>query len=123
MATAPTSAAIRTYHVGLGRCCLLSLQSSGKSATDVLIGFGSTGFPKLGPKSCMMEISKDSEARTGGKLPAVVATHRHPDHISGFATDKAGPATGDVIKSLNPDLIVQPWTEDPKLGPEATGPS
>jgi hypothetical protein len=89
----------------------------------VLIDFGSTGFPKGVPKSRMMDIAKDIKARTGGKLHAVVATHRHRDHISGFATDKAGQATGDVIKSLEPDLIVQPWTEDPKLGPEATGPS
>src|SRR5262245_56799731 len=71
----------------------------------------------------MMDIAKDIKARTGGKLHAVVATHRHRDHISGFATDKAGKATGDVIKSLEPDLVVQPWTEDPKLVPEATGPS
>src|SRR5262245_36378004 len=123
MATAPTNATIRTYHVGFGDCFLLSFQYSRKSERHVLIDFGSTGFPTGVPKSRMMDIAKDIKARTGGKLHAVVATHRHRDHISGFATDKAGQATGDVIKSLKPDLVVQPWTEDPKLGPEATGPS
>ena len=123
MATVPTSATIRTYHVGFGDCFLLSFQYSRKSERHVLIDFGSTGFPKGVPKSRMMDIAKDIKQRTGGKLHAVVATHRHRDHISGFATDKSGRATGDLIKSLKPDLVVQPWTEDPKLGPDATGPS
>jgi hypothetical protein len=123
MATAPTSATIRTYHVGFGDCFLISFEYRRKSERHVLIDFGSTGVPKGVPKSRMMDIAANIKQRTGGKLHAVVATHRHRDHISGFATGKAGQATGDVIKSLKPDLIVQPWTEDPKLGPEATGPS
>jgi hypothetical protein len=123
MAKAPTSATIRTYHVGFGDCFLVSFEYSRKSERHVLIDFGSTGFPKGVPKSRMMDIAKNIKQRTGGKLHAVVATHRHRDHISGFATEKAGKGTGDVIKSLKPDLIVQPWTEDPKLGPKATGPS
>jgi glyoxylase-like metal-dependent hydrolase (beta-lactamase superfamily II) len=123
MATAPTSATIRTYHVGFGDCFLISFEYRRKSERHVLIDFGSTGVPKGVPKSRMMDIAANIKQRTGGKLHAVVATHRHRDHISGFATGKAGQATGAVIKSLKPDLIVQPWTEDPKLGPEATGPS
>jgi hypothetical protein len=123
MTTAPIGATIRTYHVGFGDCFLISFEYSRKSERHVLIDFGSTGFPKSVPKSRMIDIAKNIKQRTGGKLHAVVATHRHRDHISGFATDKAGQATGDVIKSLKPELIVQPWTEDPKLGPKATGPS
>jgi hypothetical protein len=122
MATAPTSATIRTYHVGFGDCFLISFAYSRKSERHVLIDFGSTGFPKGVPKSRMIDIAENIKQRTGGKLHAVVATHRHRDHISGFATGKTSRATGDVIKSLKPDLIVQPWTEDPKLGPEARGP-
>jgi hypothetical protein len=122
MAKAPTSATIRTYHVGFGDCFLVSFEYSRKSERHVLIDFGSTGFPKGVPKSRMMDIAKDIKQRTGGKLHAVVATHRHRDHISGFATEKAGKGTGDVIRSLKPDLVVQPWTEDPKLRPKATGP-
>ena len=52
----------------------------------------------------------------------MVATHRHKDHISGFETKKGGKGTGDVIRSLRPSLVVQPWTEDPDLDPRATGP-
>src|SRR5262249_32665001 len=43
--------------------------------------------------------------------------------LNGCGVDKDRKGTGDIIKSLNPDLIVQPWTEDPKLAPNATGPS
>jgi len=70
MATAPTSATIRTYHVGFGDCFLLSFQYGRKSERHVLIDFGSTGFPKGVPKSRMMDIAKDIKARTGGKLPS-----------------------------------------------------
>src|SRR2546422_3724993 len=69
-----------------------------------------------------MDIAQDIKKRSKGKLHAVVATHRHRDHISGFATAKGGKGTGDVIRSLKPDLVVQPWTEDPKLDTKATGP-
>jgi hypothetical protein len=123
MAKAPTRAMVRTYHVGFGDCFLISFQYPRKSERHVLIDFGSSGFPKGVPKSRMMDIAEDIKQRTGGKLHAVVATHRHRDHISGFATAKARNGTGDIIKSLNPNLIVQPWTEDPKLAPNATGPS
>lgn len=69
----------------------------------------------------MMEIANDIKERTGGKLDAVVATHRHKDHISGFTT-KNGKGTGDVIRALAPKVVVQPWTEDPDLATNATAP-
>ena len=122
MATAPKSVTICTYHVGFGDCFLVSFSYGPKTERHILVDFGSTGFPKRVPKSRMMDIAKDIKKRTNGKLHAVVATHRHRDHISGFATAK-GKGTGDVIRSLKPALVVQPWTEDPKLSPKATGPA
>jgi hypothetical protein len=122
MANAPKSATIRTYQVGFGDCFLVSFDYGPKSEKHVLVDFGSTGFPKGVPKSRMMDIAQDIKKRTNGKLHAVIATHRHRDHISGFATEKAGKGTGDVIRSLKPDLVVQPWTEDPELDTTAEGP-
>lgn len=122
MAKAPKSVTIRTYHVGFGDCFLLSFDYGSNSERHVLIDYGSTGLPKGTPKSRMMDIAQDIKKRTGGKLHAVVATHRHRDHISGFATAKGGKGTGDVIRSLKPDVVVQPWTEDPDLATTATGP-
>jgi hypothetical protein len=71
----------------------------------------------------MLEVARDIERRcavAGGRLTAVVATHRHKDHISGFATSD-GDGSGDVIRRLDPELVLQPWTEDPNLAPGATG--
>lgn len=122
MVAAPKSVKIRTYHVGFGDCFLLSFAYARGPERHVLIDYGSTGLPPKTPKTRMMDIANDIKKRTGGKLHAVVATHRHKDHISGFETKKGGKGTGDVIRSLKPDVVVQPWTEDPKLGVNATGP-
>ena len=120
MAKAPTRATIRTYHVGFGDCFLISFQYAQKSERHVLIDFGSTGFPKGVPKSRMMEIAEDIKQRTGGKLHAVVATHRHRDHISGFATAKARNGTGDIIKSsrissCNLGPKIRSWRRTPRV--------
>jgi hypothetical protein len=88
----------------------------------VLVDFGSTGLPKDAPKTRMIDIAEDIAKRTGGKLHAVVVTHRHKDHISGFETAKGGKGPGDIIRRLKPDIVVQPWTEDPDLPLMATGP-
>jgi hypothetical protein len=123
MTASPKKVTIRSYHVGFGDCFLLSFQYV-DDERHVLIDFGSTGVPKgtqLGKR--MMDIANDIKLRTKGKLHAVVATHRHKDHISGFETKPTKNGTGDVIRSLKPELVVQPWTEDPDLGTGATGPN
>jgi hypothetical protein len=122
MPKSPKSLNIRTYHVGFGDCFLLSFQYGPKDEKHILIDFGSTGVPEGTPKTRMMDIAKDIEVRSGGELTAVVATHRHKDHISGFETKPGGKGTGDIIRKLKPKLVIQPWTEDPKLSPNATGP-
>jgi hypothetical protein len=119
MAKSPKGVSIRTYNVGFGDCFLLSFDYGG-AERHVLIDFGSTGFPPGVPKDRMMQIANDIRERTKRKLHAVVATHRHKDHISGFAT-KGGKGTGDIIAALEPNIVVQPWTEDPDLKPDATG--
>jgi hypothetical protein len=121
MANRPKKVQVRTYNVGFGDCFLLSFDY-GRSERHVLIDFGSTGLPEGVPATRMMDIANQIKERTNGKLHAVVATHRHKDHISGFETKKGGKGTGDVIRSLKPNIVMQPWTEDPDLDPKATGP-
>jgi hypothetical protein len=123
----PKRLTLRTYQVGFGDCFLLSFRyppRNGRSQDrHVLVDFGSTGQPAGTGDKLLLNIANNIAEACDGKLHAVVATHRHRDHISGFTTNAAGTASGDVIASLKPDVVVQPWTEDPKAKPNATGPT
>ncbi len=116
----PKKLQIRMYQVGFGDCFLLTFKYSKDEKQDkhVLVDFGTTAQPN----ELMVAIANDITKVTGGKLHAVVATHRHRDHISGFAT-KEGTGSGDIIAALKPDLVVQPWTEDPDAKPDAKVPT
>lgn len=118
MAAAPTHARIRSYNVGFGDCFLLTFTYANAKPRNVLIDFGSTKLSSYSPRGGMLEIAERIREDCEGKLQMLVATHRHADHISGFAGK-----SGEVIASLDPDLVVQPWTEDPDLDPEAHAPA
>jgi hypothetical protein len=118
MAAKPTRARIRSYNVGFGDCFLLTFFYGDDETRDVLIDFGSTQRSPFGPEEGLLAIAKKIGEDCGGKLDMVVATHRHADHISGF-----GEKPGEVIASLKPELVVQPWTEDPDLEPDAQAPA
>ena len=123
----PTKLTLRAYQVGFGDCFLLTFHYPPKDGRPrdrhVLIDFGSTGQPEDAGAKLLLRVAEDIKAVTEGKLAAVVATHRHKDHISGFATTADGKGPGDLIASLKPDVVVQPWTEDPKAHPDATVPT
>lgn len=120
--SAPTSVSIRTYQVGFGDCFLLSFVYPDATERHVLVDFGTTKLPDDASKTRMADIAEDIRTRSGGKLTAVVATHRHQDHISGFAPDSKGKGTGALIAELKPDLVLQPWTEDPDAPVDAIQP-
>lgn len=123
MANAPTSLTLRAYNVGFGDCFLLSFHYAGGKDRNVLIDFGSKRHPAGSDKKLMSLIAADIKKVCRNKLDAIVLTHRHEDHIKGFSTNAAGTAPGDVIASLKPDLVVQPWTEDPKAQKDALQPT
>jgi hypothetical protein len=134
----PQRISLRVYPVGFGDCFLLGFHYAGGDDRFVLVDFGSTELTKKRmPRSgafldYMKKVADDIATRCGrkngkgGQIHAVIATHRHADHINGFAT-KAKPeapeASGDVIRSLEPRFVVQPWTEDPALDPKALAPA
>jgi ribonuclease BN (tRNA processing enzyme) len=116
----PVSVSVRTYQVGFGDCFLLSIAYADATERHVLIDFGTTKLPPDAPKSRMVDIARNIAERCNGKLTAVIATHRHQDHISGFATDGRGESSGSIIAGLDPSLIIQPWTEHPDLPVDGT---
>jgi hypothetical protein len=134
----PERISLRAYPVGFGDCFLLGFHYAGNDDRYLLIDFGSTGLtsPQLKAgktsKGFMKQIADDIAATCGrkngkgGRLHAVVATHRHADHISGFTTKakaSAADESGDVIRSLKPKYVLQPWTEHPDLERRALGPA
>jgi hypothetical protein len=119
----PSAVTIFSYQVGFGDCFLLRFTYPGaERARHVLIDFGTTKLPPAAPKTQMVLVAQDIAEKCRGKLDAVVATHRHADHISGFATTAAGDGSGDIIRGLNPDLVLQPWTEAPDADDATLGP-
>lgn len=121
-AASPLRATIFVYQVGFGDCFLLRLDYQKGKSRHVLIDFGTTGLPKEAAAKWLKTVADDIADKCGGALDAVVATHRHADHISGFATNARGDAPGDVIRALKPKVVVQPWTEEPGLATNATAP-
>jgi hypothetical protein len=118
MADSPTKLRVRSYNVGFGDCFLLTFWYGDGESHNVLIDFGSTKLSSFGPEGGLLAIAEKIGEDSEGKLDVVVATHRHTDHISGFAGEP-----GKVIASLEPELVVQPWTEAPDLEPDAIGPA
>jgi hypothetical protein len=119
----PSRIQVRMYQVGFGDCFLVSFTyrralPDGRDERHILFDFGSTHGPE-GAAGLLPQTARLLEEHTNGRLDVLVATHRHKDHIAGFGLDE----TAGVIDALQPGLVVRPWTDDPKLAPDATGPA
>lgn len=112
----PTKFTIRMFNVGFGDCFLLTFHYA-KPLKDqhILIDFGS-----VGGNADLKGIAKDIKEVCGGKLYAVIATHRHKDHISGFSDKGGKDSPGAIIASCKPEVVLQPWTENPNAAGNAT---
>src|SRR5262245_14830092 len=121
MPTVPKQVVIFAYQVGFGDCFLLRFRYPQRDR-HVLVDFGTTQMPEGAGADPLLAIARDIAEKCNGSLEVVVATHRHADHISGFTRNTRGTGPGDIIRALKPKLVIQPWTEQPDLATDATGP-
>ena len=119
------SVSVRMYQVGFGDCFLVSFRYAapvdGRDQRHMLIDFGSTHRPKGARRDGPSSTRKAAEliATHADELDVVVVTHRHRDHLSGFADRDAQP----ILERLAPKLVVRPWTDDPDLPEDAIEPA
>jgi hypothetical protein len=100
-----THARVRMYNPGLGDCFLLTF-GNGEEESHVLIDCGIfTGTPH--EKKRIVRIAEHIRDTTGNKLNALVATHEHWDHVSGFYY------ADEIFKPMNVEEVWVGWTEDP----------
>jgi hypothetical protein len=98
---------VRMYRQGLGDCFLLTFDPGGPDEKHILIDCGSLGATTT--KKTLSEVVDHIKTSTGRHLSALIATHEHKDHLSGFNTCK------NVFKDdFTVDNVWLAWTEDPK---------
>ena len=74
---------VRAYRHGLGDCFLLAFANQRPQQHYVLIDCGVL-LGTDGADATMKDVANDIVAATNGRLDALVLTHQHWDHISGF---------------------------------------
>jgi hypothetical protein len=96
---------VRMYCQGLGDCFLLSFPGGGRNIY-ILVDCGVfMGTP--GAKEMMVQIAQDIQQTTQGHLDAVVVTHEHWDHLSGFNQAK------QIFDNMTIGEVWFAWTEKP----------
>jgi hypothetical protein len=107
-ATGPDSwkVRIRMYRKWLGDCFLLTFRN-GEDDTHIMIDCGVLSGTPEGRQKVTQAVD-DIRTETDGKLAALVVTHEHWDHVSGFS---------DAIESFKRFSSIgevwAAWTEDP----------
>jgi hypothetical protein len=99
---AATRVRVRMYRPGMGDCFLLTFEPDTPRAAHVLIDLGTIG---RGGGVSLDEVVDDIVATSGGQLRAIVATHEHEDHLSGFRKQAQGRLAADEVWAA--------WTENP----------
>jgi beta-lactamase superfamily II metal-dependent hydrolase len=102
----PENVSVTMYDVGFGDCFLLTFDYGNDGKRHILIDCGSTSVRKAHMSKVVDQLVKDCQ----GHVDAVVATHRHADHISAFGLQ----GLDAKLEALNPEVVIQPWTEHPK---------
>lgn len=96
---------IRMYRQGLGDCFLLTFYGD-REPRHILIDCGVLSGTPNG-KDKIRRVAQSIQQESDGKLKALVATHEHWDHVSGFYDAK------DIFDPMDIGEIWVAWTEDP----------
>ncbi len=98
---------VRMYDVGFGDCFLLRIPTTDGKNLKVLFDCGSIKQGAMPLEKVIQQVIADvrDDPRGPARIDVVVATHRHRDHVSGFAN----PAWGEVEVRE----VWMPWTEQP----------
>jgi beta-lactamase superfamily II metal-dependent hydrolase len=99
---------IRMYNVGFGDCFLVTVPTS-KGARRILFDCGSMAKAEKPISEIVDQVVGD--LGTKPRIDVVVCSHRHRDHITGFASES--------WNDVDVGEVWMPWTEDPD-DPEAT---
>src|SRR4051812_4997003 len=96
---------IRMYRQGLGDCFLITFPRN-PEPFHLLIDCGALNSKHYGAE-LMKDVVRDIKIKTNGKIDAVVATHEHWDHISGFLQAE------EIFRKIKVDKVWASWTEEP----------
>jgi beta-lactamase superfamily II metal-dependent hydrolase len=99
----PAGIRVRMYRVGFGDFFLLTLRAPDGTPRHILVDCGvhAANLGSIG--AAIDQLAQD----TGGQLALVIMTHRHADHISGFASGAA------VFARFTVERVWMPWFENP----------
>ena len=100
-------ARVRMYRPGLGDCFLLTFwEDAHADPRHVMVDCGVLVGTKDGAKKLRAAVAHVKEET--GHLDAIVATHEHWDHVSGFVQAR------ELFDELDVREVWLGWTEDPK---------
>lgn len=99
------SVLVRMYDVGFGDCFLVRINVGGATCKMLFdcgtIKTGARGIDDV--VKDVVEAAKDSDQMP--RIDVIVATHRHKDHVAGFASA--------LWKTVQVKEVWMPWTENP----------
>jgi len=101
-AVGPSGLRVRMFRIGFGDFFLLTVLTPA-GLKHILIDCGVHAGDIGSIKEAVAQMAQD----TGSNLALVIMTHRHADHISGFATCK------DVFSQFTVEQVWMSWFEDP----------
>lgn len=95
---------VRMFRVGFGDFFLLTVPSTNGGSEHILIDCGVHAQDLGSIRKAVEQMAEDC----GSRLALVIMTHRHADHISGFAS------CSDIFRGFTVERVWMPWFENPE---------